>query len=161
MNFTQFVFLLETGCLHFSRPDAFEDNFEGTMPKRFRQNLASLPDTEVPNVAQVFQQVFKGMRENTCVNCWHENKHESAAMWRLYLKNDEGIAIRSTYARLTKSFDDDESIAIHVGKVKYKDYDRDNVPADNFYSLLMHKRRSFAHENEGSTTNNVRRVKRR
>lgn len=107
-----------------------------------------MPVSDVPNVAVIFANIFKSMRETTCVNCWHENKHESAAMWRLYLKNDEGIAVRSTFARLSKSFNDDETIAIRIGKVKYKDYERDRLSADHFHSLLMHKRRSFAHEKE-------------
>lgn len=148
MTFTQFVFLLERRCLHFSRPDAFPDQFEGAMPRRFRESLTAVTLEGIPNVGEVLKSLFRQMRENTCVNCWHANKHESEAMWRLYLKNDEGIAFRSTFARLVKSFDDDPDIAIHAGTVKYRDYDRETVSATNHLSLLMHKRMSFAHEHE-------------
>ena len=41
-----------------------------------------------------------GSRDCTAVNCWHINEHESAAMWDLYLKSNEGIAIQSTYQKL-------------------------------------------------------------
>src|SRR5215469_15260960 len=30
------------------------------------------------------------------VNSWHMNDHESAAMWKVYLKSNEGVAIQST-----------------------------------------------------------------
>jgi hypothetical protein len=32
-------------------------------------------------------------------------EQESAAMWKLYLKSDEGVAIRSTVDRFVHSFD--------------------------------------------------------
>jgi len=44
------------------------------------------------------------------INCWHMNDHESAAMWKLYLKSDEGIAIQSTYRKLKDAITDDDEI---------------------------------------------------
>ena len=39
MGFTQFVFLLEKECLHFTRPDMFAGPFEGAVPRRLREKL--------------------------------------------------------------------------------------------------------------------------
>lgn len=80
------------------------------------------------------------------VNCWHANEHESAAMWKLYLKSDEGIAIQSTYKRLKESIIDDEDVLI--GKVNYIDYETDIIDPNNQYGSLIHKRKSFEHEKE-------------
>ena len=74
------------------------------------------------------------------------NEYESAAMWKLYLKSDEGIAIQSTYARLKKSLIDDEKI--FLGIVKYIDYDTEYINAGNILESFVHKRKSFAHEQE-------------
>ena len=42
----------------------------------------------------------KKNREEFAINCWHLNDHESAAMWKLYLKSNEGIVIQSTFTNL-------------------------------------------------------------
>ena len=33
-------------------------------------------------------------------SCWHMNDNESDAMWKIYLKFEEGVAIQSTVGRL-------------------------------------------------------------
>ena len=66
------------------------------------------------------EEINKKWPKYVAVNCWHENEHESAAMWKLYIKSVEGIAIQSTYSKLKKSFINDE--IIFIGKVKYIDY---------------------------------------
>ena len=80
------------------------------------------------------------------VNCWHMNEHESAAMWRLYLKSNEGIAVQSTYRKLRDALTDEETI--HLGVVKYIDYETDLINNGDLLSALIHKRKSFEHERE-------------
>lgn len=41
-------------------------------------------------------EAFRRARDLMYVSSWHMNEHESTAMWRLYLKSDEGLAIRTT-----------------------------------------------------------------
>jgi hypothetical protein len=38
--------------------------------------------------------------------------------------------------------------AIRIGQVCYLDYEKEFVPENNTFSPLLHKRRSFSHENE-------------
>jgi len=45
------------------------------------------------------------MRRYVFVNPWHKNEFESAAMWKLYLKSEEGVAIRTTVERLKHAFE--------------------------------------------------------
>ena len=74
------------------------------------------------------------------------NDHESAAMWKLYLKSDEGIAIQSTYRRLKDAIVDDEEF--YLGAVRYIDYETQWIHAGNLLSPFVHKRKSFEHEQE-------------
>jgi len=75
------------------------------------------------------------------------NEHESAAMWRLYLKSDEGIAVQSTYAKLKASIVSDEEV--FLGIVKYIDYEKEFiVESANTLSPFVHKRISYSYENE-------------
>ena len=75
------------------------------------------------------------------------NEHESAAMWKLYLKSDEGIAVQSTYNKLRSSISDDENV--NLGVVKYIDYETEWIDGRvNLLTPFVHKRKSFEHERE-------------
>ena len=151
LDFTKFVDLLDTTSLFFTRSDKFHDKFEGSYPS-FNVNRRDEVYREIKqNVpAAVFQRMAetsKSFRRWVAVNCWHLNSHESAAMWRLYLKSDEGIAIQSTYSRLESSFLPSGE-QIYAGVVKYIDYETEWMPEGNLFYPFVHKRQSFAHENE-------------
>ena len=76
------------------------------------------------------------------------NDYESAAMWKLYLKTDEGVAIQSTFKRLTESFFDYAEHDVHIGTVKYIDYEAEWLPEGYSFYPFLHKRKSFEHERE-------------
>jgi hypothetical protein len=70
--------------------------------------------------------------------------HESAAMWKIYTITKESIAIRSTFAKLRDRLDEN----CFIGTVKYIDYETDFFPHGNVLYPFVHKRKSFAYENE-------------
>ena len=72
------------------------------------------------------------------------NDHESEALWRLYGKTDQAIAIQSSYSRLVDAFD----ASIIIGAVRYTDYDHEVFPMSDALWPAAHKRLSFKHENE-------------
>jgi hypothetical protein len=105
-------------------------------------------------------------RDRLYVNCWHLNENESAAMWQLYLRSNEGVAIQTTTKRLTDTFNTDPR-TIHIGKVVYIDFDatplskppnekakHERIMAHRMQSFSepitfpFVKRPSFAHEQE-------------
>jgi hypothetical protein len=61
------------------------------------------------------------------ISCWHMSEHESEAMWKLYLRGFEGVAVRSTYARLSSSLAESKPL-MYIGVVDYVDYDRFVIP---------------------------------
>lgn len=152
MDFTKFVALLLEKSLFFTRADKFDDPFEGAWSERniqVREEHPELfPNPPLDIIRKLQRITYKSFRKFTLINCWHMNEYESAAMWKLYLKTNEGIAIQSTFKRLTECFDNDPSILIHVGKVKYIDYSKDFIPETNLFFQFLHKRKSFEHERE-------------
>lgn len=162
VDFTKLVSMLSTKALHFTRIDTFKDPFEGSASvpslrlvhgwylRMIEKEKGLLPQNVTTSEQLVDAQLLAAeqARKNTAVNCWHLNRYESAAMWSLYLKSDEGIAIRSTYEKLKNSFSKAEE-TIYVGQVKYIDYRTEifHDPA-NMFSNFLHKRRSFEHERE-------------
>src|SRR5687767_6342526 len=95
-DFTKFVEMLSSGSLFFCRADLLGDNFEGSLPTQNHDKKSAFWDESLKDNKHkdlIIQNLSKKMRETFAVNCWHQNDYESAAMWKLYLKSNEGIAI--------------------------------------------------------------------
>jgi hypothetical protein len=169
MDFTKFVSLLKSKSLFFTRADKFEDPFEGAKGllknKRkwdkhyldfFINACTNLPEgaksdkseKEILNDAKrllgQLDNVGSSQLKETFINCWHENEHESEAMWKLYTSSlDQGIVIKTNYKKLYTSLGKDPSI--HIGRINYIDFN------DNFAGVndsFWFKRKSFEHEKE-------------
>lgn len=165
LDLDKFVSLLETKSLFFCRSDKFSDPFEGSLPKREAEHQSieekAYAEANGFHIDSAFHNILsmqnfrQKLKSATIINCWHINKNESDAMWRLYLKDNEGVAIQSTTQRIEKTIQktaDD----ICLSKVRYLDYDNDvwyhpiHYPhlAVNLFIPHLHKRIEFIHENE-------------
>jgi len=173
MDFTKLVSLLDTRALYFTNLERLSefDPFEGLYTRanlaneKWFQNLQydAIPEEmRKPGTAYADKTTFesykkapilarafgKAQRSLTYVNCWHESSHESAAMWKVYLKSDEGIAIQSTVDRLKESLSNYEEFGVFIGEVIYVDFDTFIIPGDNLLAPYLHKRQSFEYEHE-------------
>lgn len=144
MDFTKYVSLLESRSLFFSRSDLFNDPYEGAtshLNALIRPKLyPKFPDKLFTDSSKFAEWV----RQWTFINCWHMNAHESAAMWKLYARTNEAVAIQSTYQRLYSCVKDNA----YIGVVKYIDYEKEWLPEGNSFWPFVHKRKSFEHEME-------------
>ena len=154
MDFTKFVSLLEEEALFFSKLSSFMDPFEGFLTKPTVKMLSAIPDDlpnekrqEIEKIQKHNLNVLHMGRELLYVSSWHINPFESVAMWQLYLKNGEGVAIQSTVQRMADSFHGTKE-PVSIGLVDYVDYDEDEIPWNNVFYLALHKRKSFEHEKE-------------
>lgn len=135
LDFTKYCSLLNNASLFFSAVNSLEDPFEGSYPKLDFVDVRDLKEKRAR------------FRDYIAVNCWHENEGESAAMWNLYLKSNEGVAIRSTFESLRGSIDTDKDVL--VGKVRYLDYDTERLNHKlNWLGPYLCKRNEFEHESE-------------
>jgi hypothetical protein len=151
MDFSKLVSLFDSQQLYFARGDRFSDPFEGAWPSANRDNFrALLEQTGVKNhQLHELGRIAQLMPKFVTVNCWHMNNYESAAMWNLYLKSDEGIAIQSTYRKLKDSITDEEPF--YLGLVDYRDYETEAIDSlfiPHCFHAFFSKRRSFVHERE-------------
>ena len=135
MDLARFISILEESVLFFSQAKLMADKWEGAWGGR-------------PTTGDVEELKFlrERGREEIYLNCWNVSEYESAAMWDIYQREGRGVAIRSTWGRLTESIT--SSWDIHGGKVLYVDVAKVPVADGNIYTPFMHKRVSFAHENE-------------
>ncbi len=169
MDLSKFIDLINKKQLFFSRADKFEDPFEGAttvkrIPER-RKKMEEMFDNPGPKDipieiggkevivgtiehAEESDRIIKKFREIYFINCWHVNNTESEAMWKLYLKSNEGIAIQTTTDALKANIVDTSNSCI-VDKVNYIDYENDVMDYKyNNMSIFFHKRNHFKHENE-------------
>jgi hypothetical protein len=148
MDFSKFVAILASRSLYFARADLLGDAFEGSYTV---QNLKILDQAyRLHGITGTLSDGARRLREQrrreSVISCWHLNTHESAAMWTLYLKSSEGLAIQSTYANLRDCFECEHPV--YLGAVDYIDYKTEAFETGNGFVPFVTKRKSFEHERE-------------
>lgn len=174
LSLDKFESSINRNGLFFCRPDRFSDPFEGSLPKeeaayriksqqsnlRFYNN--TLDKDAIDKNDKAFAETHKMFKRTSIVNCWHINENESDGMWRLYLKSNEGVTIKSTVAKIIKSFENTIE-EIFISKVRYINYDKDiwfherDYPSIsyNFLTPIVHKRIEFSQETELRLIHNI------
>ncbi len=146
MDFTKFMSLLEKGALYFCRADLLGDPFEGALSTASADLVRWLVPPRDKEGYRSIKVSNREMRELVHVSCWHQGEGESEAMWRLYAREQDGIAIKTNFGRFRDSLVGDESV--YGGAVRYEDYSTARIPFDDIFTPLFHKRQSFSHEQE-------------
>lgn len=154
MDFPKFFSILENRTLFFPKITLFEDPFEGHPTRPTVEAFRSIPDglseEECSKRLKVSKQnisKFRDARNLICVSCWHANPVESAAMWDLYFKSGEVMAIRTSFSRFRSAFDETD-LQVSGGLVQYVDYETHKTDHVNIVLWATLKRLSFEHEKE-------------
>lgn len=147
----KFISLMETSELYFCRADYFrnDDPFEGTFPKVEYDNIVKHQGKDVA------RNLFEITSKDTFINCWHLSDFENLAMWRLYSRNDKGIALQTDIQSFKESFENSDK-EIFAGKVQYIDYEKDyfygrseyDHKSGNGFTAYIHKRIIYDYEKE-------------
>lgn len=157
VDFAKFVSMLKNRALYFSRLGLLGDPFEGSLAycdaKRITDALSERFPGEAEKMIRGLDGGFKSMLQESYVNCWHLNEHESEAMWRCYGKGGDAIAIRSTYGALKELLPSRvESRELYLGTVRYLDHLNESMvwreELLNFFTPIMYKSRSLDFEKE-------------
>jgi len=145
MDLSKYVSLLDSATLFFSRADLLGDPYEGATSHANRNMWPAVYQDRIPK-SVLEGRSFHGRweRQWTFINCWHMNEHESDAMWHLYARTADAVALQSTYARLHQVL----PRGTYLGVVEYMDYKTEWMPENNGFYRFMRKRKSFEHERE-------------
>lgn len=148
-DFTKFVSLVDKRALFFARADKLSDLFEGSYSKANIKLRPILYEGKIPDKAlQTLSRFSQELRRFTLINSWHLSDYESAAMWKLYSTEGHGIAVQSTFKKLSESLKTYLAYDVFIGKVHYIDYENAWLPEGNSFYPFLHKRRSFEYEQE-------------
>jgi len=174
VEFAKFVSMLNTRSLYFPcATTELKDPYEGWMPRSHIEALMRInrgildqmsethesflaahptrdrtPFDELLQDAERklnLQQLLRDTNRKFGISCWHINEDESEAMWQLYTAAGQGIAIESTRERLEAALTGE---GIIVDRVRYMDFETDEIEKGHSNYGLFLKRRSFAHEQE-------------
>ena len=142
MDFTKYVSMLARQALFFARVDRLDDPFEGSLSPlnvALRPHLYSdLPDGDRDALVNNIGPALKTVRQYHLVNCWHENKVESDFMWKLYAKDNAGVAVKTRFDSLATCFTGAQDV--NIGRVNYVDYSTTFIPERNSLGICLHKR---------------------
>lgn len=71
------------------------------------------------------------LKKSTYVNCWSMGRHESYALWKIFMSGSStGVAIRTTVSNLEKSLRPEEQTSISTGCVNYTNFLQTNTLTD-------------------------------
>jgi len=143
LDLSKFLDLLLSKKLFMSRSDKFEDQYEGTFSEPTYEEIKKLA-ADNPE----FLNYYKTHREKVAISSWHINEYESFAMWQIFTKNNEGLAIQSTIGRLQKAVKPENNYNQYIGEVNYIDYKKEYIPFDDLFFPFLFKRKSFQYERE-------------
>ena len=145
LSMEKFLDIVLNSELFFANLTRLTDQYEGTTFDSDRERIISKIrkgknyDEEVKEALTELQET-DNLKSYTLVNCWTLKKYESFALWKIYVGNGPGVAIKTTVNNLKKSinqthqeFDEDISIA----KVKYRD--NSEYPFSRSYATITKK----------------------
>ena len=143
LDLSKFLDMLLSQQLFMSRSDKFEDQYEGTFSEPTFEEIKKIAANNPK-----FLDYYKSHREKVVISSWHINEYESFAMWQIFTKNNEGLAIQSTIGRLKEALRPENRIEQYIGNVNYIDYKKEYIPFDDAFFPFLFKRKSFQYERE-------------
>jgi hypothetical protein len=147
MDLARLLSVIDAGALFFPSVAMLSemDPYEGE-PALARIRAAQARGADELRKLRLQRDVFKHLN---FFNCWHMNDGESDAMWKLYVKGSEGVAIQSTVGRVISSFASC-SDTVYMGAVKYVNHATLAAPTGTpfGFSDYIFKRLAFQHEQE-------------
>ena len=143
LDLSKFLDLLLSQKMFMSRSDKFEDQYEGTFSEPTFEEIKKIAANNPE-----FLDYYKSHREKVAISSWHTNEYESFAMWQIFTKNQEGLAIQSTIGRLKDALQPEQLTKQYIGEVNYIDYKKEYIPFDDNFFPFLFKRKSFQYERE-------------
>jgi len=129
------------------------------IPERIRERPQGLPGegesdpaiglNKLKDIAELRIRQAYTHRRSYFVNCWHLSEFESSAMWDIYSRRNEAIAILSSESRFRAAFADAHQ-DIMGGRITYGEYADEDFEIDESNALtpVLHKRNSYSYEQE-------------
>lgn len=165
IDHSKFIWILQNSSLYFRRTDLMNDPYEGHPPisylesdlenlreRRERINDKLSPDGDnaplPPAKPDDVLAPFEHYRRCYFINCWHENKHESVAMWKVFLSSGDGVAIKTNFETVYSAIKNSDDLEINGGRMNYENYEEYDFDYSNILPAHSMKQQEYNYENE-------------
>ena len=153
MALGKFLDLLVHSRLFFADARRLTDKNEAVMPERTiaakKKQLEEkgFVNQELNDKLDEFRCDHNPMRLRPSISCWSKGRHESYALWKIYLSGStDGVAIRTTFSKLKQSMNHRSDLTIYAAKVQYRDYLKETELSK--HRLIATKRSPYEYEKE-------------
>jgi len=140
MDFWKFLKLLSSSQLFFPNVEMLGDQHEGKIPNKIYELMLAKEREQSPAIK--FVEGYKDLvedklRSKTFICSWVASNKESYGMWKMYSNDKLGVAIKTDFESLKKSFSA-ASEDIYIGEVFYYDPTKPKYKIGNtFFSFLV------------------------
>ncbi len=139
---------LKTRSLYLCRSDLLPDKFEGSFTLTIKEAIDSAYRKN--RIRYTYEKFKKELREGVFLSCWSHGIHDNMALWRLYGKTNDCVAITTTVSKLKsalKKFDGGGKLFLR--KVEYIRHWRDpKIEVKPYSNVFKYKTIGYAFENE-------------
>lgn len=152
MNLAKLISLLDTKAIWLARADTFRDKHEGRFPDEMRGLIEKAYESfraDDPSPIKDAEDFQDYLLKNTFISCWHKNIDENMAMWEIYGRDTNAIAVQTTVSRI-RNGTDSSGLNGHSLLFKPVVYQKaEDVPGVLSYEdCFFRKRPHFAFEQE-------------
>lgn len=148
MDLGKFVSLVQNKQLWFSHSSKFDDPYEGRYSKSAAEQIQK-EKWGVEDPADEDTMYFIDDDTDDYVSCWNMKDSQSAALWKVYVEGNNGVAIKSTVEELKNSInwfpESHFEYLLEPGKVKYHITGEEPT---GYYAPIFTKRDIFDFEQE-------------
>lgn len=161
MDFYKFVSLVSKKELFFCKANRFEDPLECCYPKDYYASGNSFNrifqregakhgyiDSEIEKIKERVQEA-QTIKNKIGVISFCSKDYEYDSLWKLYSNTKTGICLVTSAGKLKASIAQTTYTGpIYIGKVNYRDYEREFIGVSNKFAPIFTKRKEFENEHE-------------
>ncbi|SEQ34555.1 hypothetical protein SAMN04488038_105297 [Solimonas aquatica] len=106
MSFAKFDWTIQNKCLWLCRADLLGDPWEMSLSGEQlrlvinRHPITPIGEAQRESAEERAKRILGLWRSRTFVCCWNKSQHESNALWKIYCKNPDGVALQTTHQKL-------------------------------------------------------------
>ena len=148
LDVPRFINFLMTSSLYLCRSDLFPDKFEGSFTPTVRDAICAAYSKN--KIEYTYEKFKKELREGVFINCWSLGVDDNMALWQLYGKTNDCVAITTTVKKLTETLDGFKGSGhLSICKVDYIRHWKDpEIDVKPYSSVFRYKTAGYGFEQE-------------
>ena len=148
LDVPRFISFLNTRALYFCRSDLFPDKFEGSFTFTVKEVISN--SYKKNRIKYTYEKFKKELREGVFLSCWSLGVDDNMALWKLYGKTNDCVAITTTVAKLKAALHRFSGLGkLFLRKVEYIKHWKDpDIEIKPYSNVFRYKAVGYSFENE-------------